>query len=93
MKRQIIIAIETTHLGEDLNIGFMVAPRSPSSVLEKQAGLQTAVRTGAYRDWSGANRRKFVDKVLSNGNIVDFRIFEGVFNGKTKAGNGITLEQ
>ena len=92
MKRQIIIAIETTHLGEDLNIGFMVAPRS-ASVEEKRTGLQTAVRTGAYRDWSGANRRKFVDKVLSNGNIVDFRIFEGVFNGKTKAGNGITLEQ
>jgi hypothetical protein len=91
-KKQIILAIETTPKGEDIDIGFMVSPKL-RSIEEKLEGLQRAVRTGAYRNWSGANRVKFVSRVLGNGNLVDFRVFEGDFNGKTKAGVGITVEQ
>tara|TARA_B110000967_G_C18408174_1_gene327944 strand:+ start:191 stop:478 length:288 start_codon:yes stop_codon:yes gene_type:complete len=91
MKKQIIIAVEVNQKEEDINIGFMVSP-TIRSVHDKLDGLRRAVQTGAYKNWSGANRVKFVDQVIARGNFIDFRIFEGQFNGKTRAGTGITLE-
>jgi len=92
MRKQIILAIETTPKGEDIDIGFMVSPKV-RSITEKLKGLRKSVDNGSYLKWSGANRRKFVSRVLGNGNLVDFRVFEGDYNGKTKAGVGITVEQ
>ena len=92
MRKQIILAIETTPKGEDIDIGFMVSPKV-RSITEKLKGLRRSVDNGSYLKWSGANRRKFVSRVLGNGNQVDFRVCEVDYNGKTKAGVGITVEQ
>jgi hypothetical protein len=90
--KKIIIAIETTPKGEDVDVGFMVSPKC-RTIEEKLKGLRSSVDNGSYLKWSGKNRVKFVSRVLGNGNKVDFRVFEGVFNGKTQAGVGLTVEQ
>ena len=92
MQKEVILAIETTPKGEDIDIGFMVSPKI-RSISEKLKGLRKSVENGSYLKWSGANRVKFVSRVLGNGNLVDFRVFRGEYSGRTKAGVGITVEQ
>ena len=52
--KKIIIAIETTPKGEDVDVGFMVSPKC-RTIEEKLKGLRRSVDNGSYLKWSGKN--------------------------------------
>jgi len=90
--KKIVFAVEVNTKQEDESIGFITIPQT-STAEEKQKGLTKAVESGRWVNWSGSNRRKFVQKLLSKGHTVEFRIGDAPFNGKSKAGKGFTMAQ
>ncbi len=92
IRKEIVFAVEVNTKGEDESIGFITIPQTTTAE-EKQKGLTKAVESGKWVNWSGSNRRKFIQKLQSKGHTVEFRIGEAPFNGKSKAGKGFTMNQ
>lgn len=74
---EVLIAVEQDSEGRDIDIGFMMAPKHQTCE-QKRVKAQSAIDTGAYRNWSGRNRVKFIDQAQAKGHTVQLRVFKQV---------------
>ena len=70
---EVIVAVEQDSEGRDIDIGFMMMAKQ-MPLEQKRMRSQRAIDTGAYRNWSGRNRVKFIDQALAKGHTVQLKV-------------------